>query len=449
MRKEHENRPIRFAFLIFIVIVIFSVGQLTWWLIFQINNNQVKKQLQLDKMNLEIQYLAHHINRDFQSFIDIVSVKLSSEDEQKQSHEKFLSRLLENPAIYGYLVNDSTRAVKYWGGVIDSTYYARINERTWLFFDPHFPEKIIKTHKARLRFTNSGFNSGAGKPWVSASMFHIDPAVTEELDREARRHIVMFVSEGVFFMLIILFGAFLIYRTLQRSEDLKVRQRNFIQAVTHEFRTPLTSLRLYLETLQSGKVIVEKTSEIHARMLDDCDRLDLMIDNVLQAGLYEKGGYKLHLVNTDLAADLNEYLDRLESFFRRHNVQFLRDIQPNLIVRTDYPALERAVTALVDNAIKYTTCEEKKITVALMKKGNKAEIAVIDNGSGIPLKEQERIFDRFYRIGNELTRTVKGTGLGLYLVKQIVQAHRGTVKVSSDGENQGSVFTINLPLVES
>ncbi|MDD5426038.1 MAG: ATP-binding protein, partial [candidate division Zixibacteria bacterium] len=101
------------------------------------------------------------------------------------------------------------------------------------------------------------------------------------------------------------------------------------------------------------------------------------------------------------------------------------------------------------NAIKYTTCEEKKITVALMKKGNKAEIAVIDNGSGIPLKEQERIFDRFYRIGNELTRTVKGTGLGLYLVKQIVQAHRGTVKVSSDGENQGSVFTINLPLVES
>jgi signal transduction histidine kinase len=258
----------------------------------------------------------------------------------------------------------------------------------------------------------------------------------------------MFLSEGSVFVLLILIGAFLIYRALQRSEDLKFRQQHFLQAVTHEFRAPLTSLRLYLEALQSGNVDKDLAEELFPKMLDDCERLDGLIDNVLEAGHFGKSGYDLNLSKTDLSDDLVEYLDGLEPLVTRFGGNIERNIEKNAPVRTDYQALRRVVRALIDNALRYSPDENRNITVDLVKTGQRAEIRVADNGVGISKDEQARIFDRFYRVSDNYSRAVSGTGLGLFLAREIIEAHKGEITVESAGENKGSVFTISLPLLE-
>ena len=446
MRTSRRD-PGKFALVIFILLVIFSIGQLSWWIIYHIRSGEEHKEDRLKLIGQDIAYLAHHINRDFQDIIDVSMITAKGLKGQPDELEVFYKNLLKTPAVAGYAVLDANGSIAATGGETDSAFYAQIDPQYLIYFDASFPEKILKTHGVNLRIEHEGCRNGMEEPWVTEDMFIIPDEVTGEIDKEARRHIVMFVSEGGFFMLVILLGAYMIYRTLRRSEELKYRQQNFIQAVTHEFRTPLTSLRLYLETLQSGKLDAPKTAEIYPKMLDDCDRLDRMIGNVLQASLYNQQEYKLNLAETDLSVDLEEYLAGMGAQIKRNHGDIRKEVEPGIRVRTDYQALDRAVTALVDNALKYSGPSDKRITVSLKRKGGQAELTVADNGIGIPRSEQEKIFERFYRSGNEQTRNVRGTGLGLYLVRQIVEAHGGEVAVVSGGENEGSVFTITLPAV--
>jgi len=445
--KSPKSSHGRFALIIFVFLIIFSIGQLSWWIIFNIRTTAERKQDKLTLINQDIAYLAHHINRDFQSIVDIAAINAKVVRGQPEGLKDFFDNLLQTPAVSGYLILNPDGDIAYSGGEIDSTLYAKINSQNLIYFDPSFPEKILRTHEVNLEIQLAGFRDGENEPWITEEMFNIPAEVTAAIGKESRRHIVMFVSEGSFFLLVVLLGAYMIYRTLRRSEDLKYRQQNFIQAVTHEFRSPLTSLRLYLETLQAGKVDASKTDELYPKMLDDCARLDRMIDNILQASLYNQQEYKLNLSETDLSVDLEEYLTGLGTLIKRHNGELRRDIEPEIKVRSDYQAMNRAVMALVDNALKYSQPSHKKITVSLKRNGNQIELAVEDNGIGVPRTEQAMIFERFYRSGDELTRSVNGTGLGLYLVRQIVEAHGGEVKVSSDGEGRGSVFTITLPAV--
>nr|MBN2278122.1 HAMP domain-containing histidine kinase [candidate division Zixibacteria bacterium] len=276
----------------------------------------------------------------------------------------------------------------------------------------------------------------------------IPSPLLEQIEREARGRVVMFVSEGTFFMLIVLLGAYLIYRSLLISEDLKARQRNFIEGVTHEFRTPLTSLKLYLETLQSGNLEAGKVAELYPKMLDDCDHLDNLIDNVLEAGHFGKGPLRLELSRTDLYEDLNEYLDGLEPLVKRYGGELRQKLEKNIMAQTEYQSLGRAVRILVDNALKYSPPDRKVVEVELSSLGGKAVIKVADQGIGIPDGEKRRIFERFYRVNNPDSPNPRGTGLGLYLLSQIVEAHHGEVDVASGSSGRGTTFTIRIPLAE-
>jgi signal transduction histidine kinase len=258
----------------------------------------------------------------------------------------------------------------------------------------------------------------------------------------------MFIFEGSFFMIVVLFGAFLIYRTLQKSEDLKLRQANFTQAVTHEFRTPLTSLRLYLETLESGKLETDQALKLYRKMLDDCDRLDNMVDNVLEAGHFGKEKYELKLTPTDLSSDLMDYMEGLKPYIIRQNARLHIDIQENIQVRSDYQAIGRAIRALIDNAMKYSSPDRREISVSLKKVDKFAVIIISDKGVGIAVEEQKKVFDRFYRVNDANRKTVKGTGLGLFLVRNIVETHGGKVEIHSEGPDRGTSIIIKLPLVK-
>lgn len=444
MKTRRDIKPTRFALYIFVGLIIFCVAQLSWWIIYQIDLSKQLSRHQAELLDQRIEIIGLTANRCFQQRISVITYAMN----MAQDQGNFFDSLLADSIIIGYSSSGIPAGTAKNYGRVDSTFYADIGNGTTIFFDPEFPGQLLGDAKDAIDYNPSGKHGGENMTWVDPAMFAVLPEVEEELTRSTHGRIMMFASEGSFFVLITLFGAFLIYRTLQRSEELTFRQQNFIHAVTHEFRTPLTSLRLYIQTLQSGKLNDDKKHDLYGKMLDDCYRLEGMVDNVLEAGRSGRQDYRLNLEKTDLTGDLDEYLDNLQPLLDGLGGKIERHLEPNITVRADYQALERAVRAIIENALKYSKPENRKISVSLSRQGALACIDIADNGVGIPVKEQKYIFDRFYRIGDESTRTVKGTGLGLYLVRQSVEAHGGTVKIRSEGIGHGSVFTIKLPLVQ-
>lgn len=222
-------------------------------------------------------------------------------------------------------------------------------------------------------------------------------------------------------------------------------QKNFLDAVTHEFRSPLTSLRLYLDTLRLRDVPALKTCEFYALMAEDVDRLQMLVEQVLEAGRAEHRARTYRIERVQLAPRIQNIVSLLR---RRHNLaeEAIRTQLEPVEIEADPAALDIVLHNLVENAIKYSHEGQVLVLVsAVTVATGTVEIRVSDEGVGIPKRYFGRIFKRFYRLGNELTRTRKGTGLGLFLVREIVRGMRGKVWASSQGENLGSTFTVMLP----
>lgn len=223
-------------------------------------------------------------------------------------------------------------------------------------------------------------------------------------------------------------------------------QTNFLDAVTHEFRSPLTSLKLYLDTLRLRDVPPEKVPEFYSLMADDLDRLHLLVEQVLEAGRAEHKVRSFHVERVDLGKHIEATTTAIR---RRHGLQngsLRTQLAPGLEVEADPAALDIVLNNLVENAVKYSREGQVDVlVVADVSHQGEVAISVRDSGVGIPKGQLKRIFQRFYRLGNELTRTRKGTGLGLYVVKEILRGMKGTVTAMSPGENLGSTFTVTLP----
>jgi signal transduction histidine kinase len=449
MRLFAPAHNIRFGLIVFVGLVVFCTAQLIWWIIFQMDVNKQLYRYKLDQQTLKIELLTERINNDFRRLAELSGRAIASTDRDPIHLQDCLKNLISDSAVLGFsgVLGDTGAVVAV--GSVDSTFYYPLGMGITMFFKPDYPQDLIKKEDGAILFRTSGRNGGENLEWVKNYMFEIAPERLDELAGEARHKTIMFVSEGSFFMLVMLFGAFLIYRTLQKSEDLNLRQTNFIQSVTHEFRTPLTSLRLYLETLESAKFDDTESKNMYAKMLDDCDRLDGMIDNVLEAGRFGKHKYELQLSETDLAGDIEEYLHDLAPYVQRQRGTITVDLADDVRIRSDYHALGRVIRALIDNALKYSPPERRRISIQLAKREKQAILTISDSGVGIPPREQEKIFDRFYRVQTGPMSTVKGTGLGLYLVRHIIEAHGGRIAVSSEGADKGSTFTIKLPLVKT
>jgi signal transduction histidine kinase len=219
-------------------------------------------------------------------------------------------------------------------------------------------------------------------------------------------------------------------------------QQNFIDAVTHELKTPLTSLKLHLQTLALGRVPVERYGEFHSIMLQDVDRLDALLDHVLEAAKMVDGPY----VKRGLIPVWGACEDAIALISQRYGVNpgcfhLAGDACSVAIERQE---LNLVLGNLLDNAVKFSnTGVEIQLKVRFL--GKKVEITLQDNGIGIPAKHRKRIFQRFYRLGNEITRLRRGTGLGLFIVRETLRQAKGNIRVSSGGEGQGTTFTLTLP----
>jgi two-component system sensor histidine kinase SenX3 len=259
---------------------------------------------------------------------------------------------------------------------------------------------------------------------------------------------VVLMVLGVIFFAVIITGLVLntvfLVREIRRSEQ----HDAFLNSVTHELKTPIASIKLYLETLKTRDVAPEKRNEFYDIMLADSDRLLQTVEQVLKAG---QTGEKKRLTNVsavDAGAVLNEAVSIIRS---RYNLgdDVIRLTEPagELRVLGDEDDLRTVFINLLDNAVKYSG-PDRKISVRAKKStlSDRADIFIRDNGIGIPQGEIKRVFKRFYRVADPLSKDIKGTGLGLAIVRSIVEKHGGRVKADSKGPGRGTTFIVQLPL---
>ena len=255
---------------------------------------------------------------------------------------------------------------------------------------------------------------------------------------------------GVITFSLIIAGLIVYTVFLVREMGITEQQDSFLNSVTHELKTPIASIRLYLETLQSRDVGDAQRKEFYRVMLQDADRLQHTVEQVLRAGAARQKRKLEHRAPVDLAWLVQECVDTART---RHHLAggaiSIVDADPSatLVVNGDVDELRTAIANLLDNAVKYSPGTPQITVRAAGVTPDTAWVRVKDAGSGIPRVQLGRIFNRFYRFQPRGT-TVKGTGLGLYIVRSIAKRHGGRVFAESAGEGKGSTFTLELPRVE-
>lgn len=258
---------------------------------------------------------------------------------------------------------------------------------------------------------------------------------------EMGRKFYMILGEGAVFFLIILTGFLLTYRSLNKEIQVGNQQKNFLLAITHELKTPIASLKLYLQTILKRDLDQTKRNEILEKSIKDADRLNGLVENILLATKIDDDGFPLNPENLDLSDMMQtKALELLESSGKEVDVEFF--IQPDVKFRGDKDAFDSILTNLMSNALKYAP-EKTSMCVTLVQKGGEIALSVSDEGPGIAFEEVDKIFEKFYRSGNEETRSQKGTGLGLYIVKKLVEQHNGIIQVKPN-KPKGSIFVASF-----
>jgi len=256
------------------------------------------------------------------------------------------------------------------------------------------------------------------------------------------RWVVYLFGSLLFLMLIA--GLVLIVILLLREVRLNERQSNFISAVTHELKTPVASLKLYLDTLRLRDLPESRRVDFYRTMGQDLERLHATINNVLNAAMYTDKP-PVDPQPLDFAKLVRRSIELTRTRHQLAGRAIRYEGPESLMIRGDAAALETAVLNLLDNAVKYS---KEKVQIEIEVWGDadgQAHVKVRDHGIGMSRTHLPFIFTRFYRIGAEVRRSRTGTGLGLFIVRAIVKGHRGTITADSPGPDRGSTFTISLP----
>jgi len=241
-------------------------------------------------------------------------------------------------------------------------------------------------------------------------------------------------------------GIWLTYRNVSREMNLARLKSDFVANVSHELRTPLALIRLYAETLELGRLTAKEKYQEYFRIIrEESERLTALINNILDFSRIEAGRKEYEFKETNLADLVRSTLDSYRFQIEQNGFSFEENISGDIPpVSVDREAIARSLLNLVNNALKYSK-DQKYIGVSLYRANSRVNLEVRDRGIGIPPNEQEKIFEKFYRCGDPLVHNVKGSGLGLSLVRHIARAHGGDVLVESIPQ-KGSTFTIALPL---
>ncbi len=264
-----------------------------------------------------------------------------------------------------------------------------------------------------------------------------------EFKEKLHKRWIMIAGEGTVFLILLTFGIIKTQRTFKKEIALSEQQNNFLLSITHELKSPLASNKLQLQTLLKHELPREKQLVLLSAALHDAERLISLTDNLLLAAKIESHDFSLFNEETDVSQFVEHILSPL-SADKKDNLKL--DIQPGIYLQVDKMAFPSIVLNLYENARKYSD-EGSPVTISLKKHGQKISLSCSDEGYGISDAEKHHVFKKFYRIGSEETRKSKGTGLGLYIVKGLVEQHQGQITLK-DNKPKGSVFEIQFNQTE-
>lgn len=250
----------------------------------------------------------------------------------------------------------------------------------------------------------------------------------------------MILGEGSIFLFILVVGAYVMITSHKRELKLSEQKRNFLLSVTHELKSPLASIKLTIQTILKRNLEEQKRNEFLSNSLKDIERLDDLVENMLLATKIENSSYTYPMEEFDFSDLTSKIASRLQVHACGNERLIYTDVQPGIKIKGDSFALASVVTNLIENGIKYSTpCST--LTVKLSQVQHKVILTVTDQGIGIADIEKGKIFNKFYRVGSENTRKTKGTGIGLFIVKNVVEKHKGQIFVR-DNQPKGTVFEV-------
>ena len=255
-----------------------------------------------------------------------------------------------------------------------------------------------------------------------------------------RNKIFMIVGEGGVFLLLLFLGIWWIKKNVWQDLKRAQKEKNFLLAVTHELKTPIAAIRLNSQTLKNRKLSEEQSQDLCTDIITESNRLETLVNNILLATQFEQNTILGNWQKTDLSALVEAQIKRFQQLFPERTVN--SNIHSNIFLQAEENMLVSLLFNLLENANKYSPVSEP-ISVLLKGSEHIVLLEISDFGIGIPDEERKSIFEKFHRVGNEETRSQKGTGLGLYIVKEICKAHKAEITIS-DNTPLGSRFQITF-----
>jgi signal transduction histidine kinase len=265
-------------------------------------------------------------------------------------------------------------------------------------------------------------------------------ALADQSQEDTSRRIIMIIGEGGVFILILMAGFWKIQQSIAKEIQLSQRQNNFMLSVTHELKTPLTSIQLALQTLKKRNLKTEDQADLIAKALGANQRLSSLIDNIINASRLESNDFTPRREIFPLKTFLQNKTAELTASHEQASIKLNCEVD---IIHADAYMLETIFNNLLENAIKYSG-ENPKMEIIVKQNEKFIEIIVSDQGTGMSAEEKQQIFKKFYRVGNEISRSQKGSGLGLFITSEFVQLHKGRIKCENN-KPAGTKFIIELP----
>ncbi len=280
----------------------------------------------------------------------------------------------------------------------------------------------------------------------AGAAIRVSPRAFELVEREHTRRLRQYAWEGGFFLVVLGACMAVIGRTLREEAELRLRQQNFIAAVTHELKSPIASLQLAAETITLRRPEPARLDELVKRMRGDIRRLEEMVGRILDTAMLETGRPHLRKERLPLARLVATVAEEFAERAAEHNVRLAATVPAGLAIAADPAAAATVLRNLIENALRASIAAGgREIRLSGRARGGFVELEVADDGVGFNPAEAERLFEKFYRPGDELRRTSKGTGLGLYVVRRFVELERGHVRAASPGPGCGASFTVAWP----
>jgi signal transduction histidine kinase len=411
------------AMAVFLILTAVFFAQMLWWIIFQVRNSESTKGYLISTIEDERRWALELINSHYKDLYH-----LAQESFAIKADSGTVRILLDDPAVSGTLFL-ADQAIPVFN---DSLYFniAGSSGNLVVFLNRNYPGRMLSGN-SKLIYRSAASGPLARPDWLNENNILPNPAILDTLELQKNKHLRMFIMEGLFFLLLVGIGAWMIYKALKRIKEVREEQLLFIHSITHELKIPITSINLFLDTMRRRSYETKIVSELAPKMKEDLARLNHLIDNILQIRKLSDRQGEIRSEIIDLSTELKRYVnliaEKIESAGGRLNL----NIEENLRIQANLSELVKIWESIIDNSLKYGRSGNLILTINLFSIKNEAEMQFIDNGSGIPEGMEEKLFQPFFRGNIENKIITPGSGLGLYIAREFARRYKGRIAIAN------------------